>query len=60
MDVIADKKGEDILLLDIRNISILADYFDHTLRSIEETERYLGIPVVGSIGKYPSGILQVS
>lgn len=27
MEVIADKKGEDILLLDIRYISILADYF---------------------------------
>jgi len=25
--VIADKKGEDVLLLEIRNISILADYF---------------------------------
>ncbi len=27
MEVIADKKGEDVLLLDIRDISILADYF---------------------------------
>ncbi len=27
VDVIADKQGEDILLLDIRDISILADYF---------------------------------
>lgn len=27
MEVIADKKGEDLLLLDIRDISILADYF---------------------------------
>jgi len=27
VDVIADKQGEDILLLDIREISILADYF---------------------------------
>jgi len=25
--MIADKKGEDVLLLDIRDISILADYF---------------------------------
>jgi len=25
--VIADRKGEDVLLLDIRDISILADYF---------------------------------
>lgn len=27
VDVIADKQGEDILLLDIRKVSILADYF---------------------------------
>jgi ribosome-associated protein len=27
VDVIADKKGEDVLLLDIQDISILADYF---------------------------------
>jgi len=27
VEVIADKKGEDVLLLDIREISILADYF---------------------------------
>ena len=27
VDVIADKKGEDILLLDIRNLSAFADFF---------------------------------
>ncbi|MGD8245524.1 MAG: ribosome silencing factor [Anaerolineae bacterium] len=27
VDVIADKKGDDILLLDIRDVTILADYF---------------------------------
>jgi len=27
VELIADKKGEDILLLDIRDVSILADYF---------------------------------
>nr|HID14570.1 ribosome silencing factor [Anaerolineae bacterium] len=27
VEMIADKKGEDVLLLDIRDISILADYF---------------------------------
>lgn len=27
MQVIADKQGEDVLLLDIRDVSILADYF---------------------------------
>ncbi len=34
-----------------------ADYFDHTLRSIEETERYLGVPAVGSVGKHGQGLL---
>jgi len=27
VEVIADKKGENVLLLDIQNVSILADYF---------------------------------
>jgi ribosome-associated protein len=27
VDIIADQKGENVLLLDIRDISILADYF---------------------------------
>ena len=27
MELIADKKGEDVLLLDIQGISIVADYF---------------------------------
>jgi ribosome-associated protein len=27
VEVVADKKGEDVLLLDIREVSILADYF---------------------------------
>ena len=27
VDVIADQKGEDVVLLDIRDVSILADYF---------------------------------
>jgi len=27
VEVIADKQGEDVLLLDIRDVSILADYF---------------------------------
>jgi len=31
--------------------AFLADYFDHTLRSIHEVERYLGVPVVGSVSK---------
>ena len=43
VDVIADKKGEDILLLDIRNVSLITDYFilcsgtsDRQLQAIEE------------------------
>jgi ribosome-associated protein len=27
VDAIADKQGEDIVLLDIRNVSLIADYF---------------------------------
>ena len=27
VDIIADQKGENVLLLDIRDISLLADYF---------------------------------
>jgi uncharacterized protein involved in exopolysaccharide biosynthesis len=31
--------------------AFMADHFDHTLRSIGEAERYLGVPVVGSVRK---------
>jgi uncharacterized protein involved in exopolysaccharide biosynthesis len=31
--------------------AFLADHFDHTLRSIQEAERYLGVPVIGSVSK---------
>jgi uncharacterized protein involved in exopolysaccharide biosynthesis len=34
-----------------------ADYFDHTLSSIEATERYLGVPVVGSVGHHRQGLV---
>ena len=37
--------------------AFLADHFDHTLRTIEETERYLGVPVAGSIAKCRPGLL---
>ena len=36
------------LLLGIA-FSFLADHFDHTLRSTGEAERYLGVPVLGSV-----------
>ena len=35
----------------------LADHFDHSLRSTEQAERYLGVPVVGSIGQQRRGLL---
>jgi len=37
--------------------AFLADHFDHTLQSIEETERYLGVPVMGSIRRYGNNLL---
>jgi len=30
-------------------LAFLADHFDHTLRSVGEAERYLGVPVLGSV-----------
>ena len=38
--------------------AFLADYFDHTLRSIQQVERHLGVPVIGSISKYRRGLLR--
>jgi len=38
--------------------AFLADHFNHTLVSIEDTEHYLGIPVVGSIEKCSTGLLR--
>lgn len=29
----------------------LADYYDHSVRSTEEVERYLGVPVLASVGR---------
>lgn len=37
--------------------AFLADHFDHTFRSIGDAERYLGVPVVGSIGRHRYGLL---
>jgi len=37
--------------------AFLADHFDHTLQTIEEAERYLGVPVTGSIAKRGAGLL---
>lgn len=38
--------------------AFLADYFDHTLRSIHEVERYLGTTVLGSISKAGRRLVQ--
>jgi ribosome-associated protein len=39
LDIIEDKKGSDIVVLDIREVSLLADYF---IISTVETSRQLG------------------
>lgn len=38
--------------------AFMADHFDHTFRSIDDAEQYLGVPVVGSIGRYRSGLIR--
>jgi ribosome-associated protein len=67
VDVIADKKGEDVLLLDIREISVLADYFvigsttsDRQAKAVvegvkEEVNRSLGARPLHIEGKSASG-----
>lgn len=37
--------------------AFIADHFDHSLRSSDEAERYLGLPVLGSIKRHPGGIV---
>jgi len=32
-------------------LAFLGDHFDHTLRSTLDAERYLGVPVLGSVKK---------
>lgn len=38
--------------------AFLADHFDHTFRSIGDAERYLGVPVVGSIARHRYGLVR--
>ena len=38
-------------------LAFFLDHFDHTLRSSVEAERYLGIPVLGSVKKHGRGLL---
>lgn len=37
--------------------AFLADHFDHTIRTIEQAERYLGLPVIGSVSRRGRTIL---
>ena len=37
--------------------AFIADHFDHSLRSSDEAERYLGLPVLGSIKRHSGGIV---
>ena len=41
MEIVADKKGKDVLLLDIQEVSILADYF--IIGSTSSTRQAKGI-----------------
>ncbi|MFH1420131.1 MAG: hypothetical protein ABII12_17805 [Planctomycetota bacterium] len=38
-------------------LAFLAEHFDHSLRSIGEAERYLGVPVLGSVKKRGRGLV---
>ena len=38
-------------------MAFLADHFDHSLRSSDEAERYLGVPVVGTVKRYGNGLV---
>lgn len=38
--------------------AFLSDYFDHTLKSIDEAERYLGLPVLASVPKVRGRIVR--
>ncbi len=67
VDVIVDKKGEDIVLLDLRGLSTLTDYFvicsgtserqlDALLAAVREmTKKSLGILPLNIEGDPPSG-----
>lgn len=38
-------------------LAFLTDHYDHTLRSSDEAERYLGVPVVGTVKRYGGGLV---
>lgn len=37
-----------------------ADHFDHSLKSIDDAERYLGVPVLASVPKIRSGVVSTT
>ncbi|MDY6914467.1 MAG: Wzz/FepE/Etk N-terminal domain-containing protein [Planctomycetota bacterium] len=39
--------------------AFLADHFDHSIKGVGDAERYLGVPVLGSIPKLGRGIVRV-
>jgi uncharacterized protein involved in exopolysaccharide biosynthesis len=38
--------------------AFMADHFDHTIKSVDDAERYLGIPVLASVPKLGRGIIR--
>ena len=38
--------------------AFMADHFDHTIKSVDDAERYLGIPVLTSVPKLGRGIIR--
>ena len=39
--------------------AFLADHFDHTIKGLDETERYLGTPVLASIPRLGRDIIRI-
>ncbi|MEN6664057.1 MAG: hypothetical protein ABFD85_08665 [Phycisphaerae bacterium] len=40
--------------------AFMADHFDHTIKSIDDAERYLGVPVLGSVPKLGRNIIRAA
>jgi capsular polysaccharide biosynthesis protein len=41
-----------------RVYAFLADHFDHTIKSIDDAERYLGTPVLASVPKLARPVIR--
>jgi len=39
--------------------AFLADHFDHSLKSIDNAERYLGVPVLASVPKIGGPVIRL-